>query len=157
MQNLIQHSHLPALIAKASVKTFLTSSPDGWFIQIKSKQGSHTLIAERSKAPRVFRRMETAADYLRTLGVTTFIVENMLETKTTTPPKRARPDVSNSLRRTFANAADYEQWFRAEVEAGVAEADDPNGEWISNEVVMNDLKLLREEFRALGVSPANSI
>lgn len=29
----------------------------------------------------------------------------------------------------------YEAWFRAEVEEGLCEADDPNTEWISNEEV----------------------
>ena len=72
-----------------------------------------------------------------------------MQAKSPTPSKRPRPDVSNSLRRTFANAIDYEQWFRAEVEAGVAEADDPNSEWISNAQVMADLDIRKKELREM--------
>lgn len=30
-------------------------------------------------------------------------------------------------------AAAYDKWFRAEVEQGLKEADDPNTQWVSNE------------------------
>lgn len=41
-------------------------------------------------------------------------------------------------------AAEHDAWFRAEVEKGLREADDPNAEWISNE----DVERMMAEHRA---------
>jgi predicted transcriptional regulator len=40
---------------------------------------------------------------------------------------------------------DYDAWFRAEVEAGLREADDPNAVWLSNEEVMAHLEARKQE------------
>ncbi|MBB3118500.1 hypothetical protein [Pseudoduganella violacea] len=45
--------------------------------------------------------------------------------------------------------AEYEAWFRAQVEAGIAEANDPNCEWIPHEVVKEDMARQRAELEAL--------
>ena len=45
---------------------------------------------------------------------------------------------------TEKERADYEKWFRSEVERAVKEADDPAAEWVTNE----DVKKLSAEHRA---------
>lgn len=45
--------------------------------------------------------------------------------------------------------AEYDTWFRAQVEAAIAEADDPNCEWIPNEVVLQENAILRAELAAM--------
>lgn len=40
----------------------------------------------------------------------------------------------------------YDAWFRAEVEEGLREADDPNTEWVSNEEVERQSALQRAEW-----------
>lgn len=42
----------------------------------------------------------------------------------------------------------YVTWFRAEVEEGLREADDPNTEWISNEEVNRQMDAKLVEWRA---------
>ncbi|NVE00580.1 hypothetical protein [Massilia sp. BJB1822] len=45
--------------------------------------------------------------------------------------------------------AEYDAWFRAQVEAGLLEADDPNTEWITNEVILQENAILRAELEAM--------
>lgn len=42
----------------------------------------------------------------------------------------------------------YDAWFRAEVEEGLREADDPNTEWVSNEEVNRQMDEKLAEWRA---------
>ena len=43
----------------------------------------------------------------------------------------------------------YDAWFRAEVEEGLREADDPKTEWVSNEEVERQSALQRAEWLRL--------
>jgi len=43
---------------------------------------------------------------------------------------------------------EYEQWFRAEVEKALVEADDQATEWVSHEEAMKELQDLRAEIEA---------
>ncbi|WAC48124.1 antitoxin of toxin-antitoxin stability system [Asticcacaulis sp. SL142] len=43
-------------------------------------------------------------------------------------------------------AREYDDWFRAEVEAGLKEADDPNTVWHSHEDVVADMERQRQSF-----------
>jgi toxin ParE1/3/4 len=46
-----------------------------------------------------------------------------------------------------AAAAAYDAWFRAEVEAGLREADDPNTVWHAQKDLNREFKKLRQELR----------
>lgn len=41
--------------------------------------------------------------------------------------------------------AEHDAWFRAEVEEGLREADDPATQWIPHEQVMDEMRALLEE------------
>jgi len=41
--------------------------------------------------------------------------------------------------------AEHDAWFRAEVEQGLREADDPATQWFSHEQVMDEMQALLEE------------
>ncbi|AKU21716.1 hypothetical protein [Massilia sp. NR 4-1] len=45
--------------------------------------------------------------------------------------------------------AEYDAWFRAQVEAAIAEADDPNCEWIPNEAILQENAILRAELETM--------
>ncbi|WP_338522749.1 hypothetical protein NUH87_22595 [Pseudomonas batumici] len=45
---------------------------------------------------------------------------------------RPRPDRAEALKRTYG-AAEHDKWFREQVQQGLAEADDPNTQWVSHE------------------------
>lgn len=107
MQTLIQHQTLASIVAQASTKTALVSSSAGWMVQTQSKGKSLLLMAERSKSPRVFRRMETATEYLRKIGIKTFTVEIVEAVEKQTPESRRRPDRSAAMQQTFKSASDW--------------------------------------------------
>lgn len=46
---------------------------------------------------------------------------------------------------TACSADAYDEWFRAEIAAAIAEADDPNTKWITNEEVQASWKKKRAE------------
>lgn len=43
---------------------------------------------------------------------------------------------------------EYDAWFRAEVEAGLREADDPNTVWVTHEEVKANMERQRQDFLA---------
>ena len=97
MQTMIEHRSLCELAAKPSTRTALVSSQAGWVIHARTGKRSAVLIAERSQAPRVFRKMETATQYLRDLGITRFVVEADPSIEPAVPAQRRRPDRSRAL------------------------------------------------------------
>lgn len=133
MEKFIEHQGLARIATKSNAQTALVSSSAGWIIQARSGGHARILMAERSKAPRVFRRMETATEYLRKLGIMKFVVEMGESIHQQTPDTRRRPDRSVAMRSTFKSASEWEAWYGAEVEAAVKEADSPGAEWVSNE------------------------
>jgi hypothetical protein len=148
MQTLIQHQTLAGIVAQASARTALVSSSAGWMIQTKSKGKSLLLMAERSKAPRVFRRMETATEYLRKIGIKTFTVEIGEAVQKQTPESRRRPDRSTAMQQTFKSASDWDTWYTQEVEAAVKEADASTAQWVANDVVKSQWQKRRAALAA---------
>jgi hypothetical protein len=132
MQTLTPHQNLASVAIKASARTALVSSSAGWMIQTHNKGERLLLMAERSKAPRVFRKMETATEYLRKIGVTTFIVEIGEAVEKLTPESRRRPDRSAAMQQTFQSASDWETWYANEVDIAVKEADSSSAQWVAN-------------------------
>ncbi|UMR28673.1 hypothetical protein MJ904_16180 [Massilia sp. MB5] len=57
------------------------------------------------------------------------------------PPRRFRPPPEDE--------AEYDAWFRSQVEAAIAEADDPNCEWIPNEAILQENAILRAELETM--------
>jgi len=45
--------------------------------------------------------------------------------------------------------SEYDKWFRAQVEAGLKEADDPNTEWFPHEVIQAEMEKERIWLEAL--------
>ena len=133
MEKFIEHQGLARMATNSSAQTALVSSSAGWIIQARSGGHARILMAERSKAPRVFRRMETATEYLRKLGIMRFVVETGEPIRPQTPDTRRRPDRSAAMRSTFKSASEWDAWYSAEVEVAIKEADSPNAEWVSNE------------------------
>ncbi len=91
------------------------------------------LTAQRSKTPRVFRRMETVTDYLRKMGVTTFMVDMAEAVEKLPPESRRRPDRSAAMQQTFKSAGEWEAWSAAEVDLAVKEANASTAQLVSND------------------------
>lgn len=56
-----------------------------------------------------------------------------------------RPDAAARMKRAHEAAA-YAAWFRAQVDAGIKEADDPATQWVSHEDVMDRLAKRRTRY-----------
>ncbi len=128
----IDHGMLAGLVAAGAVRTaHVVGQPGGWSLRVKYGAAERALAAQRSRQVRIFRRMETLVSYLQDLGIERFDVD---ATDYEAEGGKSRPDRAEAMRRAHEAAA-HDQWFRAQVEEAISEADDPNTEWVSHEVV----------------------
>lgn len=120
-----------------------------FIVHIDTLRGGGAVLAKaRSTEPRRFGNPAQALSLLRELGLTVgaFDVGHWNpEDRSTT---RARPDRAQALRRTH-QAAGYDQWFRVQVAQGMAEADDADTRWISQESAKQDMQRQRAALQAL--------
>jgi predicted transcriptional regulator len=81
----------------------------------------------------------------------TFRVDEALKSAFTDAAKAHDRPGSQLLRdfmREYVEKAEYDAWFRAEVESALREADDPNAEWVPNEQVEAEWKVRKAELLA---------
>lgn len=127
----IDHVTLQHLVEAGVVKgADVVGQPGGWGIVIKYGVTERALAARRG-AIRIFSRFETLVNYLRSIGISQF---NVNAINYDPADKRSRPDSSERMKRTF-DAADYDKWFREQVEKGIQQANDPDTVWVSHEEV----------------------
>jgi predicted transcriptional regulator len=84
------------------------------------------------------------------MGETTFTfrVDDQLKeafTKAARANDRPGSQLLRDFMRDYVERAEYDAWFRAEVEQSLREAEDPNAEWIPHEEVMRKWKIRRAE------------
>ncbi len=143
----IDHATLVQLVSAGTVRsTHVKGQPGGWAVAISDGNTERTLIAQRHRHMRVFKRMETLVTYLREVGIAQFDVD-----AASYAPRGehsyARPDRSEALRNTHEAAA-HDRWFREQVEEGLRLADSPDAVWISNEEVEARWEVKRAELLA---------
>jgi hypothetical protein len=128
----IDHATLEHLSQAGAVRgACVVGQPGGWGVVIQYGTTERTLTAKRG-AVRIFRKFETLARYLKTVGIEEFKTDTRQFDPTTTRPTAQRADAAERMRQTHAAAA-YDKWFRAEVADGIQEADDASTQWVSNE------------------------
>jgi len=128
--NTIDHATLRHLVEAGAVRgAEVIGQSGGWGIIIKYGVTERTLAARRGTI-RVFTRLEALVNYLKNIGICQFSID--ASTYDPAEKKRARPDASKRLKSTF-ESADYDKWFREQVEEGIREADDPATTWVSDE------------------------
>jgi hypothetical protein len=86
-------------------------------------------VAIHGKAARGFRDPGKAIVFLHDLGARTVAVDMSAWRPQRRRPASLEPELDDE------QAAAYDAWFRAEVEQGLKEADDPNTIWVTNEEV----------------------
>ncbi|SRR6266702_38786 len=140
--NTIDHVTLQRLVEAGAVQSAeVVGQPGGWEILVKYGMVEQALAARRG-AVRIFSRFETLVNYLKNIGISQF---NVNASNYDPAEKRARPDSSERMKRTF-DAADHDKWFREQVEEGIRQADDPNAVWVSNYEVMAMGSKFREKW-----------
>ena len=140
----IDHSTLSRLVEAGAVDAaHVVGKTGGWSVVIRYGKAERPLAAQRSRQVRLFKRMDTLVSYLKDVGISQFDVD----AADYVPEMASRPDRAEALRRTH-EAAEYDKWFREQVEEAIREADDPNAVWIPHEVVKEEMARERAELLA---------
>lgn len=128
----IDHGTLSRLVEAGAVRgAHVVGQKGGWAVLVRYGTTERLLAAQRSRQVRVWRKFETLVGYLREIGIAQFDVDAVHYDPDPLQANK-RPDRAAALRRAH-EAAEHDQWFRAEVQAAVIEADDPATQWISHD------------------------
>ncbi|MFT4134833.1 hypothetical protein [Labrys sp. (in: a-proteobacteria)] len=143
----IDHATLSTLVEAGTVRrAHVVGHPEGWSVEIRYGKNQRTLIAQRSRHARLFRRLDTLVSYLKDVGIAEFDVDAAAhEPGSAKAP--ARPDRAEALRKAHEAAA-YDAWFREEIQKALDEADDPNTVWVSHEEAEADMERQRIDLLA---------
>jgi len=156
----LQHATLQQLAAaKALGGARAVPMEGGWALQVRYGEAKGLLEAQRSRRPRLFRRLETLVDYLRDIGVASFEVE-VGASPPEAAPSRRRPDRAAALRRLHQLAEESPERasprpapIDSEISAALAEADDPATEWFPHKEFKREWAGLRAALLASEESP----
>lgn len=122
IERTIDHRTLRSLVnAGTAVGAEVVGQAGTWGVVINYGRASQTLAAARG-GPRTFRRFETLAGYLKEVGITDVRV-NLAEYEPGAKEPAGKRSLTAAERMRAAHAAaDYDKWFRAQVQASI---DDP--------------------------------
>jgi hypothetical protein len=111
----------------------IIGQPGGWSVMLKLGMQEKPLGAQRSDKPRMWRSLDRCVDYLKKeLHIARFELLDATNFSDAALVGKTRKDASERLRNAHEAAA-HDKWFRQQVEIGLAEADDPAAEWVTNE------------------------
>lgn len=139
----IDHHTLSRLVEAGAVRgAHVIGQVGGWGVLIKYGMLERALATTRSKKIRTFKKLETLVAYLKDIGISRFDVDSA-QYDPTTVQTYTRPDRVEAMRQA-QEAVAHDQWFRAQVEQGLQEADDPNTVWVSHNEVKADMQTQRK-------------
>ena len=128
----IDHATLEHLAGAGAIRgASVVGQPGGWCVLIQYGTTERALAVKRGQV-RIFKKFDTLASYLKEFGIEQFRTDIRQFDPSVTIVKRA--DTSERMKRAHEAAA-HDTWFRAQVEQGMKEADDPSTQWVSNEAV----------------------
>ena len=108
--------------------------PGGWSVMLKLGMSEKPLGTQRTDKPRTWRSLDTCMDYLKNeLRIVRVDLLDASNHSTGDVTRSTRADSSERMKRAHEAAA-YDKWFRAQVQASV---DDPRPN-VSHEQVMAD-------------------
>ena len=111
----------------------IIGQPGGWSVVLKLGMQEKPLGAQRSDKPRMWRSLDRCVDYLKKeLHIARFDLLDATHFSNVGLAGKSREDASQRLRNAH-EAAGHDKWFREQVEIGLAEADDPAAQWVTNE------------------------
>lgn len=111
----------------------IIGQPGGWSVMLKMGMQEKPLGAQRSDKPRMWRSLDRCVDYLKKeLHIARFELLDATNFSTVAVVGKSREDAAERLRSAHKAAA-HDKWFRAQVEIGLVEANDPAAEWLTNE------------------------
>ena len=112
--------------------------PGGWSVMLKLGTSEKPLGSQRGDKPRMWRSLDTCMAYmLKDLRIARVDLLDASNYSEQVMSRATRADASLRMKRTH-EAADYDRWFRAQVQASI---DDPRPS-IPHEQVMTDAQAL---------------
>jgi len=84
----------------------LVGQAGGWALSVKFGVAERLLSAQRTGKVRLFRKLETAVEYLRGLGIVRFEVDSAGYNAEVAKAARQRPDRAEALRKVHGSAHD---------------------------------------------------
>lgn len=123
----------------------IIGQPGGWSVMLKTDALEKPLGGQKIDRPRIWRSLDTLTEYLRK-DLSIVKIDNIDTTHHSSADehRHGRPDAAARMKRAHKAAA-YDAWFRAQVDAGIKEADDPSTQWVSHEDSMARLYKHLEE------------
>ena len=114
----------------------IIGQPGGWSVMLKTGIQEKPLGSQKQDKPRTWRSLDTLTEYLRKdLSIVRIDGIDATHHSSADVHRPGRPDAAARMKRAHAAAA-YDAWFRAQVDAGIKEADDPATQWVSHEESM---------------------
>ncbi len=139
----IDHNTLSRLVEAGAVRgAHVIGQVGGWAILIKYGLLERALATTRSKKIRTFKKLETLVVYLKEIGISQFDVDTA-QYDPATVQTYSRPDRTEAMRQAH-EAVEHDKWFRAQVEQGLQEADDPTTVWIAHDEAKASMQRQRE-------------
>lgn len=118
---------------------FIVGQPGGWSVMLKTGMTEKPLGGQKQDKPRTWRSLDTLTAYLRKdLCIVRIDGIDATHHGGADVYRRGRPDAAARLKLAHEAAA-YDARFKAEVETGLKEADDPATKWVPHAEVMADL------------------
>ena len=115
----------------------IVGQPGGWSVMLKTGTLEKPLGSQKADKPRTWRSLDTLTEYLRkVLSIVRIDGIDATHHSNAGTHRPGRPDAAARLKHAHEAAA-YDMWFRAQVDAGITEADDPATQWIPHEEVMD--------------------
>ena len=122
----------------------------GWSVLLRLGEVEMPLGAQREDKPRVWRSLDRCVAFLHgELHISRFDLLDASNYAAAPVAEAKRQDSAERLRRAHAAAA-HDQWFRAQVEQGLREANDPNTAWRYEEDVESRAAEQQARWRAVG-------
>lgn len=124
----------------------------GWSVLLRLAGEEKPLGAQREDKPRVWRSLDRCVAFLHgELHISRFDLLDASNYEAAPVSEAKRRDSAERMRRAHAAVA-HDQWFRAQVEQGLREANDPATDWQSEEDVEARAAERQSRWRAAGGS-----
>ena len=122
------------LVEAAAIRgASIIGQPGGWSVMLKLGMTEKPLGTQRTDTPRLWRSLDRCIDYLTTeLHIARFDMLDATNYSAVAIAGKTRGDTAERMRRVHEAVA-HDQWFRAQIEQGIKEADDPNTQWVTHE------------------------
>src|SRR3546814_8246120 len=128
--------------------------PGGWSVILKMDRTQKPLGAQKADRPRTWRSLDTLTEYLRKDLHIVHI--DAVDGTHYSSAGATRPDAAARMKRAHEAAA-HDAWFRAEVDAGIKEADDPATEWRSEAHTSEVQSLMRISYAVFCLKNKNHL